>query len=200
MGHSEDQQAIVAVLSGDTNAYASLVTSYQRPVFNLMYRMTNSYQDAVDLTQEAFIRAYEHLHRFRLGENFYPWIYQISLNHARNFLRKNRALRNGSSEGVEPDCLASPHGKDEEQICSALDFQKVREALGRLPADYREAVFLRYHEGWSMEDIAKALEISVSGAKMRVHRGLKKIRQMLSGNASSGSEAGPPEGVGDEPE
>jgi RNA polymerase sigma-70 factor, ECF subfamily len=175
----EDQQAVSAVLMGDTNAFAVLVERYQKPIFNLMHRMTGSHADALDLAQDTFIKAYERLDQFRIERRFFPWLYAIGINHAKNFLRRSRLVQFTDQEDWEQDCPMEPPGWQEEQLCRQLDQQRLQQALGRLPVDYREAVILRYHEECSMEDIANALELSLSGAKMRVHRALEKLRHLL---------------------
>jgi RNA polymerase sigma-70 factor, ECF subfamily len=179
MDQQQEQQVIAAILAGDTDAYAILVNRYQQPIFNLVFRMTSSYADATDLAQEAFIRAYEQLYRFRLGQKFFPWVYTIALNQTRNFLRKNKAQKTLPLDDCEPVSGLDYPAQQEEMLCAQLDGQRVQDALARLSFDYREAVILRYREELSMEDIATALEISVSGAKMRVHRGLRKLRELM---------------------
>jgi RNA polymerase sigma-70 factor (ECF subfamily) len=156
-----------------------LVKRYERPIFNLMLRMTGSESDALDLAQEAFVRAYEHLGRFKMEKPFFPWLYTIALNGARNFVRRRRAGRETALDDQEPAAEPNRFGDQEDRLCARLDLERVYQALQRLPVDYREAVFLRYHEDLSMEDLAAALQVSLSGAKMRVHRGLAKLRAIL---------------------
>jgi RNA polymerase sigma-70 factor (ECF subfamily) len=179
MDQWEDQKVISAVLDGDVDAYSILVTRYQKPIYNLMYRMTRSCEDASDLAQETFIRAFERLHRFREGGKFLPWLYTIGLNHSRNFLCQRSAHKTSSLEDCDPGSGLDHPGQQEEIMCAQLDYQQLRAALCELPTDYREALILRYHEDVSLDEIAKALGVSLSGAKMRVHRGLKKLREIL---------------------
>ena len=179
MDQLEEQRVISAVLDGDADAYAMLVRRYQEPIFNLVYRMTQSHADAADLTQEAFIKAYEKLYRFREGKKFFPWLYTIALNHTRNHLRKGRNSRLVDVPDCELHSDSQYARQEEEKICGRLDLQRLQRALLALPWEYREALILRYREELSMEDIASALSISLSGAKMRVHRGLKKLRDIL---------------------
>lgn len=184
MDQTSDHQVIAAVLAGDVDAYAVLVQRYQKPIYNLMYRMTGgSEADALDLSQDTFIKAYEALHRFRPGSRFFPWIYSIGLNHSKNFLRRTRAHPEVDFESVDMGSGLDYPGQEEDAMCARLDHQRLEEALRSLPVDYREAVVLRYHEALSMEEIATALGISLSGAKMRVHRGLRKLRDRLAAEA-----------------
>jgi RNA polymerase sigma-70 factor (ECF subfamily) len=181
MEESYDQQIITTVLTGNVDAYRHLVLRYEKPIFNLMYRMTGSREDALDLAQETFIKAYEKLEHFKTGSRFFPWLYTIGLNNGRNFIRDHK---------MEKQCLVEMGGDESwmdrlsqqnQRVWTPLDVQRLREGLQQLPLDYREAMILHYHEGFSMKEIADALELSVSGAKMRVHRGLRKLRQIMDG-------------------
>jgi RNA polymerase sigma-70 factor (ECF subfamily) len=189
MDNGDDQRVIAAVLAGETDAYAVLVERYQKPIFNLMVRMTGSTWDALDLAQETFIKAFEQLHRFRLEKKFFPWLYTIGLNHSKNFIRQRKLVQTYSLDGCEAGCDPGNPRLEEEKLCARLDAVRITRALEELPFDYREAVILRYHEELTMDEIASALCISVSGAKMRVHRGLKKLREILEGESDGVEEA-----------
>lgn len=194
MDSADDQHVICSVLNGDVNAYAVLVARYQKPIYNLMFRMSGSVADASDLAQETFIKAYKQLHRFKEGRSFFPWLYTIGLNHCRNFLRLKKSRQDVSTEDCEINAGLDDPSQREARLLTQLDIEQLREALGRLPIDYREALILRYHQELALEDVAEALEISLSCAKMRVHRGLKKLRKILEnvhhGKETIGSSAG----------
>ncbi|MGO9019081.1 MAG: RNA polymerase sigma factor [Syntrophobacteraceae bacterium] len=177
--NADDSQLIAAILEGDVNAYSILVLRYQGAIFNLMYRMTDSYEDAGDLAQETFIKAYEQLYRFQRGKKFFPWLYTIGLNHARNFLRHNKRIQWVPLEDCAIDSELDYPCQQEDNICAKLDYAQLHEALNQLPLDYREALMLRYHEGLSMDEVAEAMTLKLSAAKMRVHRGLAKLRDIL---------------------
>ena len=181
MDHWDDQHVIAAILGGDVNAYGTLVRRYQKPIFNLMYRMTGSHADALDLSQDTFIKAYDKLRLFKTDRKFFPWLYTIGLNHVRNFIRDSKSDPVSFSENFEEDAgFSMAHGMDD-PLSAQIEAHHLEKALQRLPMEYREAVLLRYREEFSMEEIAEMLELSVSGAKMRVHRGLKKLRKMILG-------------------
>lgn len=181
MEESYDQQIITAVLTGEVDAYRHLVVRYEKPIFNLMYRMTGSREDALDLAQETFIKAYEKLEHFKTGSRFFPWLYTIGLNHGRNFIRDHKMEKKCLVEMGGDESWMDRPSQQNQKVWSPLDVQRLREGLQQLPLDYREAMILHYHEGFSMKEIADALELSVSGAKMRVHRGLRKLRQIMDG-------------------
>ncbi|MFC1825622.1 RNA polymerase sigma factor [Thermodesulfobacteriota bacterium] len=167
------------ILAGDVDAYAILVKRYQKPIYNLVLRICRSESDAFDLTQETFIRAYEKLERFNPSRRFFPWLYTMGLNLARDHFRKTRskmALEEQLLEGHH-----NPHSKSAENngLPDILDAAKVRISMEKLAFEYREAIIMRFHEEMSMSEIAQALGISVSGAKMRVHRGLLKLRKLV---------------------
>jgi RNA polymerase sigma-70 factor (ECF subfamily) len=175
---SGEETLVNEILSGDVNAYALLVKRYQKPIYNLMLRMTGSEQDAVDLTQEAFVRAYEKLEKFNPSAPFFPWLYTMGLNLARDFLR--RARRHPIEPYESENSLPVELGPDE-ALSEQLDAQQVMEGLQTLSVDDREALLLRFHEGLSMSEVAQALGLSLSAAKMRIHRGLSKLRKVLAG-------------------
>jgi RNA polymerase sigma-70 factor (ECF subfamily) len=174
-----EEKLISDILAGEADVYAVLVRRYEKPIFNLMLRMTSSEADAVDLTQETFVRAYEKLDRFKSSGRFFPWLYTIGLNLARDHLRKTKTAKNLENELQGPNNPFYQDSGQEHDLLENLNVEKVGMALKQLPSEYREAVFLRFHEGMAMKEIAQALQISVSGAKMRVHRGLLKLRQLL---------------------
>jgi len=181
MEESYDQQVITAVLTGNVDAYRQLVLRYHRPILNLMYRMTGSREDADDLAQEIFIKAYENLDHFKTGSRFFPWLYTIGLNHGRNFIRDHKMEKQCVIEIGENEAWMDRIPQQSQRSWSREDDQWLHESLEQLPLDYREAMLLHYHEGFSMEEIADALQLSVSGAKHRVNRGLRKLRQIMDG-------------------
>ena len=106
MHNTEEHQLINEILNGDTEAFAVLVNRYKRPIFNLMLRMTRSREDANDLTQDAFLKAYEQLERFKPSRNFFPWLYTIGLNLARDHLRRQQSAVK-AFRVEQHDCLIS---------------------------------------------------------------------------------------------
>ena len=173
---SGEETLVYEILSGDVNAYALLVKRYQKPIYNLMLRMTGSEQDALDLTQETFVRAYEKLEKFNPSASFFPWLYTMGLNLARDFLRR---ARRAPTEPYEPEGNLSVDSDRDERLADRIDGQEVLKGLQTLPSDYREALLLRFHEGLSVSEVAYALGLSLSAAKMRIHRGLLKLRQSI---------------------
>jgi RNA polymerase sigma-70 factor (ECF subfamily) len=181
MTTTEDDRMVEAVRMGDTQAFGGIVRKYEKPIFNLMYRATGSRDDAADLTQDAFLRAYDKIHTFRLGRKFYSWLYTLSLNVVRDHLRKGRRrpaivtdqdLDNSAQGSL--DGVLKANG-----IERTLELQHLFHILRTLPLKDREAVLLRFRDGLQMKEIAERLDLSVSGAKMRVHRGLAKLQKAM---------------------
>ena len=170
---------IRAVLSGDGEAYGLLVEHYQGPIYNLMLRTTGSREEAADLTQETFLKGYEKFGSFN-GDSFFSWIYSIGLNQARDHLRRSRRRRSMES-GQDATADSTADAKAHEEFTRTLEGISLNRALASLDINYREAVVLRYREDRSMEEIAGILGLSVSGAKMRVHRGLEKLKAIMNG-------------------
>ena len=174
-----EEQIINKVKQGDDRAYAELVTRYQTPIYNLMVRMSLSEDQALDMTQETFIRAYQKIGAFDQSKKFFPWLYTLGLNIARDYLRKYSNERNKTQsldqmamKGEEPQFSNAAFDQ-------AIEIQYLDKALSKLPEDMREALVLRFIEGFSYKEIAEVLNIGLSNAKMKVHRGLDRMRTIL---------------------
>ena len=172
---------ICDILAGDANAYAVLVKRYQRPIYNLMFRFTFSEADAFDLTQETFVKAYEKLQQFKPSGRFFPWLYAIGLNIARDQIRKAKRAKLMKEDLIHFAHNPGPDFPEENIVLGPLDFSRVEESMKHLSLESREAIFMRFHEGMTVKEIAKALGVTASAVKMRIHRGLIRLRELLSG-------------------
>jgi RNA polymerase sigma-70 factor, ECF subfamily len=172
---------VTRVLKGDRNAYALLVEEYKKAIFNLAYRMTGSYDDADDLSQETFLRAYRELRRFDKERRFFTWLYTIGLNLIRNHLKARKAGPVGDMEqAFESSVSASFDGHGaEEALFQSHQAYDLGFCLQKLPADLREAIVLRFYQDLSFEDMTEVLHVSLSAAKMRVYRGLQELKRLL---------------------
>ena len=177
MSQDKDQEIIERVLGGERDAYGTLVDRYKGPLFNLAYRMTGSRQDADDLTQETFMRAYAALRSFKKGSKFFTWLYTISLNLVRNHLKKGLPLQPLESYYQVPS-QGEAHNPEGCAIWQD-DVRALNASLYRLPDALREAVVLRFCQGLTFEEIAEVSGGSLSGAKMNVYRGLEKLRLLM---------------------
>ena len=186
MTRQEEAQVIERVLAGDVNAFEELVTQYEKPVYNLALRMTDNAEDAADMAQEAFIKAYNSLSSFRGDSKFSVWLYRIVSNVCLDFLRR-QSRRSALSLSVEddegedvqldvPDESMSP----EAQLERKLTRESVREGLKQLPEDYRQILLLRELQGLSYDEIAETLGIGVGTVKSRIFRAREKLCAFLS--------------------
>ena len=175
------------MLRGERAAFAALVDAYRTPIFNLAFRMTGHPSDAEDLAQETFLRAFEQLPRFDPERSFYTWLYTISLNLIRNHLKKTgrrrRAdfLRGETVTGVV-DSAEGPTVLQGSR--NGGELRKEREeglarCLQKLSPELRELLVLRFYQGLSFELIAEIAGLSQSAVKMRVYRGLDKLRKCM---------------------
>jgi len=178
MKQIDEGEIVGRVLGGDREAFAVLVEAYKGPVFSLAFRMTGSAQDADDLTQESFLRAFQSLGRFRVGERFFPWLYTLSLNVIRNHIRKAKALPEEATGQGMPEAT-DPRDDPSIAAMGRERSYRLQRYLLELPLPVREAVVLRFYEGLSFEDVAAVTGDTISSAKMKVYRGLEKIRLMM---------------------
>lgn len=181
-----DTQMVLAVREGDTTAYRGLVEKYQQRVYQMVYGMVRNQEDGRDITQDAFVKAYNNLHRFRLESSFYTWIYRIAMNLAIDFLRKR--ARRGTTEFDETIASRDADGGISEAHNSegpAKTFERkqlynrIMDALQELPEDQRQVVLLRELEGLSYKEIAEVMEIPEGTVMSRLYYARKKLQKLL---------------------
>ncbi len=178
-----DHEVILAVLSGDKDAYGLLVAHHSHSVFRVAYRITGNEADADEVVQDAFLRGYRKLESFESRASFGTWIYRIAVRCALDRIaRRGGANDTGhvpadaEPEMVQiPDCAPNP-----EQLLLSGEIGAFREtAMHSLTPLERTAFTLRHMEDCSMEEIAAALEIAPNAAKQAVYRAVHKLRQRL---------------------
>jgi RNA polymerase sigma-70 factor (ECF subfamily) len=183
-----DWAVIEQCRGGDVRAFAVLVEKYQDRLFSATYRLCGNYQDACELTQEAFLRALKGINGFRGEAKFYTWLFRIALNLVRSHRR--RAGRKHFSSLDEPDgklelasqaagLVDSDYADPTQQAIQAERAGQVTAALGRLAQQYRTVIVLRDIEGLDYEEIAGTLGVPVGTVKSRVHRGRLALKEYL---------------------
>ena len=185
MTREQEAAVINAVLDGDVNAYEYLVKAYEKNVYNLALRMVGNSEDAYDMSQEAFIKAYNSLHSFRGDSKFSVWLYRIVSNVCLDYLRaRNRkatvslSVENDDGEDVELD-IADEASSPQVLLDRSLTRDAVRRGLQALPPDHREILLLREIQGLSYEEIADTLDLEVGTVKSRIFRARKKLCAFL---------------------
>lgn len=189
-----EAQFIERLKRGDAAAFETLVNERSGEIFGLLYRLTENVEEARDLTQETFLRAFQSIIHFRGESDLRTWIYRIAINQARNRWRWWRRRRRDATISIdEPEIgggrlglvatLKSTTARDPEQDTLANERERaLRKALSTLKRVYREAVVLRDIEGFAYEEIATTLDISVGTVKSRLARGRQELRRKLEGS------------------
>ncbi len=190
MNSCSEKEIIERVLGGDANAFEELVLRYESTVYNLALRMLSNREDAADMTQETFIKAYSSLSSFRGDSKFSVWLYRICSNVCLDFLRarsrrpqSSLTLGGGEDEDIQleiPDPAAGP----EEQLMKKLGMQSLSEGLKLLPDNQRQILAMRELGGMSYAEIGAALSLEEGTVKSRIFRARKKLCAFLleSGN------------------
>ena len=164
---------------GDKAAFEQLVIRHQELVFSLAYKLTGNREMANDVAQEAFIRAWKAIEKFRGDSTFSTWIYRITVNTAWT-LRKKAKKHNTLNIDDTYEPIVIDEKKDPELVAINSDLSSVLiNALNKIPIEQRIIVELKNIEGRSHKEIADYLDISVTAAKVRLHRAHQKLRQIL---------------------
>ena len=194
MTKDEELAVVERVRSGDADAFEALVTAYQKQIYNLTLRYVSNPEDAADLTQEAFLRAYRSLGTFRGDSRFSVWLYRLATNvcidHLRSRGRGAASSLTVENDEEEPEELDVPDTSFEPQKeLERRELQRtVREGLKALSDDAREIVILRELEGLSYAEIGERLGLEAGTVKSRLFRARKALCDYLreSGNLPDG--------------
>ena len=190
MSQVSEKEIIERVLGGDANAFEELVLRYEGTVYSIALRMVSNREDAADMTQEAFIKAYNSLPSFRGDSRFSSWLYRIATNVCVDFLRsKSRrpqsslTAENDDGEDAQLD-IPDPADGPEEQLMKKLSMQSLSEGLRLLGDDHRQILVMRELGGMSYAEIGAALSLEEGTVKSRIFRARKKLCAFLldSGN------------------
>ena len=186
MTREEELRVVERVRSGDADAFEALVLEHQKKVYNLALRMVGSEEDAKDMAQEAFIRAYSSLDSFRGDSKFSVWLYRLTSNVCIDFLRSRGRKQTVSltveDEDEDPAELEIPDERFSPE--KALEKRELRESVSRgletLSPEYRQILLLREISGMSYEEIGKALDLEEGTVKSRIFRARKELCAFLS--------------------
>jgi len=180
-----DATDVAAVLSrarqGDSEAFRTLVERHSRRAFQLAFRITGNEQDAEDVVQESFIRAYRQLGRFEARSHFSTWLHRIVANCSVDLIRSRRA-RHGEASTDDLDSNLQPEagGPSPERLAASAQIERrVASAMAALSPLERAAFTLRHYEGRSIAEIGRTLGLRTSAAKHSVFRAVRKLRAAL---------------------
>lgn len=180
---SSDEELVARSAGGDIDSFNQLVVRWERPIYALAYRVIGREEEARDLVQEAFLRAYRSLGGFRGDAKFSSWLYRITLNLCRDWIRRQkRAPFVEAPEGVDVIELAGEQGPVEsvEDLVARRDLGAVvNRAMAALSEDQRKAIVLKEYQGLTFQEIADLLDCPLSTVKTRLYQGLVVLRREL---------------------
>lgn len=173
-----DETLITAVKNGDGEAFGPLVTRYKLVLYRLMYRMALNRDDAEDLVEEAFIKAYRSISKFETGRPFYSWLRRIAVNNAINFLKRERR---GNIEPLEYSIERLSNGRNDPVRMARQNIlqERIRQALARLDDDARVILSLKVNDELSYEEIGRLLKIPKGTVMSRLARARLKLKKIM---------------------
>ncbi|MBX3010312.1 MAG: sigma-70 family RNA polymerase sigma factor [Caldilineaceae bacterium] len=171
--------------AGNKRSFSHLVEAYQRPVYNLTYRMLGSPEEAEDAAQETFLRAYSRLEQYDVNHKFSTWLFSIANHHCIDRLRKRRTTLVSIEENPVLENLEHGAAQPEEDVLSQELAAELQSLLGQLDLDYRTPLILRYWEDCSYEEIADTMGLTVSAVKSRLFRARKQIADLYASQTAT---------------
>ena len=194
-----DQLLVERVQKGDTRAFDLLIQKYQHRIVSLVTRYVSDTSEAQDVAQEAFIKAYRAIVRFRGDSAFYTWLYRIAINTAKNWIvAKNRRppmsdIDASDAEQYDMDSRLKERSTPENELFREEIERTVYDTIAGLPDDLRTAIMLRELDGMSYEEIATTMECPIGTVRSRIFRAREaideKLKPLLGGQYSSGDNA-----------
>ncbi len=179
MDQSDEQDLIREFKRGNEQAFNQLVLRYQEKVYWIVRRMISDHDEANDLAQNIFIKAYHSLHSFKGNSTFYTWLYRIAINLTLNEIRRKKIRQIFSLEREEPLQIASKDDQPLEQLEKKEQQMIIRQAIDRLPEKQKNVFVLRYYEELPYEEISKILNTSVGGLKANYFHAVRNIGKFL---------------------
>ncbi len=174
MTERDDFTLVQECIQGNTKSFELIIDKYQKPIFNVALRMVNDYEDAQDITQSVFIKAFENLSNFNPKFKFFSWIYRMAINESINFLNQKKRL-----EELGPDILSKE--KTPEQHYNDIEIsEQIQDALMCLAIDYRAVIILRHFEDFSYREMSYILNIPEKTVKSRLFTARQQLKDILS--------------------
>jgi RNA polymerase sigma-70 factor (ECF subfamily) len=186
-GSSSDEELVARSIGGDRDSFNQLIVRWERPIYALAYRTLGREEEARDICQETFLRAFRALPNFRGQAKFSSWLYRIALNLCRDWIRKERrAPVVQPPEDVDLFDLAAAAEPSEsiEDLVARKDLTRlVEKAMARLPEEQRTAILLKEYHGLTFQEIADLVGCPLSTVKTRLYQGLTVLRRELAQRA-----------------
>src|ERR1019366_6022349 len=183
----EESKLVKRARQGDLSAYDDLVQRYQERIYATIYHMTSNHDDANDLAQESFIKAFQALKSFKGGSTFYTWLYRIAVNKTINFLKQRKNRTHMSLNDLDfnaehdPDLMALISNKTPRRDADLTELQeKLNAALLKLSDSHRLVVVLHDVQGESHEEIAKIMDCNIGTVRSRLFYARQQLQALLS--------------------
>ena len=183
---TEEMVLVNSARRGDLKAYDELVKRYQERIYATIYHMTSNHEDANDLAQESFVKAYQALKSFKGGSSFYTWLYRIAVNKTINFLKQRKNRQHMSLNDLDfnaehdPDLVALVSDKTPRRDIGLAELQeKLNAALLKLSESHRMAVVLHDVQGLSHEEIAKIMHCNIGTVRSRLFYARQQLQALL---------------------
>ena len=181
-----ESELILKAQNGDVTSFERLIESYQQGVFNLAFRMVNNHEDAADIAQEAFIKAYLNILKFKGTSKFSTWIYRITTNACLDEIKKRKKTKAFSiSENIETEAGEIPREIEDTSANIEDNLERkernrvINDAIAQLPENHRAVIILRDINNLSYEGIAAALKCSEGTVKSRISRARNALHEIL---------------------
>jgi RNA polymerase sigma-70 factor, ECF subfamily len=178
-----DEELVARSIGGDLDSFNQLVVRWERPIYALAYRVIGREEDARDVCQETFLRAFRAIRGFKGQAKFSSWLYRITLNLCRDWIRRERRTPIAQApEGVDlVELAADGEGTEsvEDLVSRRQLSQAVARAMARLPEEQRTAIILKEYHGLTFQEIANLLDCPLSTVKTRLYQGLSVLRRQL---------------------
>jgi RNA polymerase sigma-70 factor (ECF subfamily) len=181
-----DEELVARSISGDHESFNQLILRWERPIYALAYRTIGREEDARDITQETFLRAFRALPKFRREAKFSSWLYRIALNLCRDWARRERRTPvvqpPEDVDLIEMAAAAEPSDSIENMVARKDLARRVEEAMTHLPEEQRTAIVLKEYHGLTFQEIADLQGCPLSTVKTRLYQGLSVLRRELARN------------------
>ena len=182
MTNTNDQLYITKVINGDTNAFAYLVDNYKNMVYSLAFKMTKNREEAEEISQDTFIKAFKNLEKFKGDSKFSTWLYRIGYHAALDSIKKNK----NHNSSFEINEITFNQIKSVDTILDGIERKErakiMDDCLLKLPEDERTLIWMFYYDELSLKEIIEVTEISEANLKVKLHRARKKLLAIVEEN------------------
>lgn len=181
----DDMQLVIRFQNGDETAFAELADKYKKKIYYTIYYMVHNPDEALDLSQEIFIKAYKALHAFKLKSSFYTWLYRIAVNHCSTFIKKKHSRYEMSYNDalkvneLDRACISAWEDNPEKVLSNKQIQRYLQNAINALPPRQRIVFTLRYFDNLPQKEIAEILNCSVGNIKANLFKALQNLKDKL---------------------